>query len=354
MVATLETQPSIFLADESRVVCRLMAQWFVAAGFRIAGMAHDGPAAVASIQQLRPDVATVALKLPQQDGLRVIAQVMAHAPTPIVVVSGVTREAAALTMQALELGAIDFAAKFTHDHREHSALQAEIVSKVRVAAKIKAIRRLEPTSRHSTTPRAAKIELPTPGIRMLNVVVIGASTGGPIAVRELLGALPANFPAAVIVVQHMPEMFTNIFASQINQQIPLHVKEAATGDTLQPGRVLIAPGDWHLLLEGKTVRLVQGPKIRGFRPSVDVTMQSVAQQIGLNLAGVILTGMGSDGSIGLASIRARGGRTFAQDALSSVVNGMPQAAIDRGVVEVVDTPQGLARRLCSVFASHAL
>jgi two-component system chemotaxis response regulator CheB len=174
------------------------------------------------------------------------------------------------------------------------------------------------------------------------------------ALRELLGDLPVDFPAAVIVVQHMPANFTRVLAAQLDRQIALPVREATDGETLKAGRVVVAPGDRHLLVRGDArVELTSGPRVGGHCPSIDVTMQSVAQVYGPRASGVVLTGMGSDGALGLAAIRARGGRTFAQDAASCVVNGMPQQAIDRGAVAHVAPPARIAELLLSTPA-HAL
>ena len=178
------------------------------------------------------------------------------------------------------------------------------------------------------------------------VVVIGDSTGGPVALRELMSNLPGDFPAAIIIIQHMPAAFTKVLAAQLDRQVPFRVKEAETGDRLRPGFALVAPGDHHLLLGSDSrVELNQGPEIAGNRPSVNVTMQSVVQLYGARTKGVLLTGMGDDGSLGLVSIHAKGGKTYVQDAESCVVNGMPQRAIEMGVVDHVGPPAMIARYL---------
>jgi two-component system chemotaxis response regulator CheB len=170
-----------------------------------------------------------------------------------------------------------------------------------------------------------------------------------VALRELLGNLSPNFPAAVIIVQHMPATFTGVLAAQLDRQVPFKVKEAQAGDRLQPGLALVAPGDYHLLLRPDSrVELNQGPEIGGHRPSIDVTMQSVAQLYGARTKGVVLTGMGNDGSLGLAAIHAKGGKTFAQDADSCVVDGMPQRAIEKGVVDHVAPPTNIAQLLRAI------
>jgi two-component system chemotaxis response regulator CheB len=246
-----------------------------------------------------------------------------------------------------------------------AALRQEIVAKVRAASQVKVIRSLRPRrpgqqeqpqtlagSSQVDAPSRSELSATKPQRRDIlpflpgGVVVIGASTGGPLALRELLGNLPVDFPAAIIVVQHMPATFTGVLAAQLDRHVSLQVKEAEAGDRLQPGLVLVAPGDHHLLLRPDArVELNQGPAIAGHRPSIDVTMQSVAQVYGSRTRGIVLTGMGNDGARGLVSIRAKGGATFAQDAASCVVNGMPQRATETGGVNHVAPPSEIARLL---------
>jgi two-component system chemotaxis response regulator CheB len=195
--------------------------------------------------------------------------------------------------------------------------------------------------------RGALPDLPfLPGLRPSHVIVVGASTGGPVALRELLSHLPSSLPAAVVIVQHMPESFTGVLAAQLNRTVGLPVKEAESGDQLMPGHVFVAPGDSHLLFRSDyRVELSAGPAIGGHRPSVDVTMQSAAQVFGSRTRGVVLTGMGGDGTLGLLAIHANRGETFAQDAASCVVHGMPGRAVERGVVDHVAAPAQIARLL---------
>jgi two-component system chemotaxis response regulator CheB len=178
------------------------------------------------------------------------------------------------------------------------------------------------------------------------VVVIGASTGGPTALRELLGELPGDFPAAILVVQHLPEAFTAVLAAQLDRYTAVTVREAADGDRLEAGLALVAPGGAHLRLTAEArVQLTKEPAVGGHRPSIDVTMQSVAAVYGARTRGIVLTGMGADGTAGLLAIHAQGGLTFAQDGASCVVDGMPQQARATGIIDYVDTPVQLARRL---------
>jgi two-component system chemotaxis response regulator CheB len=339
----------VLVVDDSPFVCRLLADHLSSApGVAVAGKALDGAQAVTLIRELRPDAVTLDLEMPEMNGLQVLERVMRECPTPVVVVSGVSRRAAAATLQALELGAVDFVLKYTAgSDTDPDLFRQEVVSKVRIAARVKVIRSL-PGAR-TTAPelrRAAPGADAVPHWLTHPIVVIGASTGGPLALRELLGRLPTDFPAALVVVQHMPAHFTRVLATQLDRQVPLVVREAEDGACLQAGQVLVAPGDRHLLIRGNSrVELVRGPRIGGHCPSIDVTMQSAAQVCGPRASGVVLTGMGSDGALGLMAIHARGGRTFAQDAASCVVNGMPQQAIDRGVVDHVGSPCAIAELL---------
>jgi two-component system chemotaxis response regulator CheB len=366
----------VVVADDSPFVCRLLTSYLQSSpDFQIVGTALNGSRAVELVKELRPDAVTLDLEMPEMNGLEALEYIMYDCPTPVVLVSGVSRRAATITLQALDMGAVDFILKYTPGvDTDPAALRQEIMAKVRAASQIKVIRSLRPrrqdqemvpgpypafpsTRLGPPEPERAQGAAPTmdderaqrrdvspflPG----GVVVIGASTGGPVALRELLSNLPADFPAAVIVVQHMPATFTGVLAAQLDRQIPFKVKEAETGDRLRPGLVLVAPGGYHLLLRPDSrVELNQGPEIGGHRPSIDVTMQSVAQICGARAKGVVLTGMGNDGSLGLISIHAKGGKTFAQDAASCVVNGMPQRAIEKGIVDHVAPPTQIAQLL---------
>ena len=351
----------VVVADDSPFVCRLLTSYLQSSpDFQVVGTALNGSRAVELVKELRPDAVTLDLEMPEMNGLEALEYIMYDCPTPVVLVSGVSRRAAAITLQALDMGAVDFILKYTPGvDTDPEALRQEIMAKVRAASQIKVIRSLRPRRQDRETVGPGRAQGITPAMvdertqrRDVppflpgGVVVIGASTGGPVALRELLGNLPADFPAAVIVIQHMPATFTGVLAAQLGRHIVLKVKEAEMGDRLQPGLVLVAPGGYHLLLRPDSqVELNQGPEIGGHRPSIDVTMQSVAQLYGARTKGVVLTGMGSDGSLGLVAIRAKGGKTFAQDAASCVVNGMPQRAIEKGVVDHIAPPARIAQLL---------
>lgn len=355
----------VLVVDDSPFVCRLLSGHLSSADdIEVVATANSGSRALAKIADLNPDVITLDQSMPGMNGVETLERIMYEYPTPVVMISGVSRQAAVLTRTALQMGAVDFVLKYTPGADTHpDELRHEIVAKVRAAAQVKVIRSIRrrrdgdpfvpPTPRKVVKPP----EIIKPAYKSFvpgGVVVIGASTGGPVALRELLGGISADFPAAIIVVQHMPASFTDVLAEQLNRHTPLPVKEAATGDLLRAGIVYVAPGDQHLLIDSASrIQLNRGPKIRGHRPAIDVTMQSVAQLYGAKAKGVILTGMGDDGTEGMVAIRAKGGRTFAQDEETSVVNGMPQRARDRGAVDVVANPFDLAEHLMRSFIIYS-
>jgi two-component system chemotaxis response regulator CheB len=361
----------VVVVDDSPFVCRLLTSYLQSAdGIRVVGTAGDGLGAVEMAKRLRPHALTLDLEMPGVSGLETLDRIMHECPTPVVLVSGVSRRAAAVTLEALERGAVDYVLKYAPGvNTDPDLLRQEIVTKVRVASRIKVIRSLQaprrlhrPAGGRSENKEARRRGEEVPGTQYPvcgassgrppspflpgGLVVIGASTGGPAALRELLENLPAKFPASVLVVQHMPPAFTGVLAAQLDRQVPLPVREARGGDPLQAGLALVAPGDYHLLVTADSrVELNRGPAIGGHRPSIDVTMQSAAQVYGSRVRGVVLTGMGEDGSQGLVAIHGKGGKTFAQDGHTCVVNGMPQKAIDRGVVDHVASPADIARLL---------
>jgi two-component system chemotaxis response regulator CheB len=359
----------VVVADDSPFVCRLLTSYLQSTpDFQVVGTALNGSRAVEQVKKLRPDVVTLDMEMPEMDGFEALEHIMHECPTPVVLVSGVSHRAADVSLQALNLGAVDFIFKYIPGtDTDPEILRRDIMAKVRAASQIKVVRSLHtrhPQDReiaYTPSPDVSKEEQLVEDTRMERdmhgvavpilpggVVIIGASTGGPVALRELLCNLPADFSAAVIIIQHMPASFTKVLAAQLNRQVPLRVKEAEKGDRLQAGLVLIAPGDYHLLLKSNSqVELNKGPEIGGHRPSIDVTMQSVAQIYGSQTRGVLLTGMGSDGSLGLVSIHTKGGKTFAQDEASCVVNGMPQRAIEKGVVDHIASPAKIAEFLSS-------
>ncbi|NOZ76313.1 MAG: chemotaxis response regulator protein-glutamate methylesterase [Euryarchaeota archaeon] len=309
----------------------------------VVATAKDGRDAIEKAARFNPDVITMDVEMPEMDGIQAVEYIMRENPLPIVMLSALTKEGAKETLQALEYGAVDFIQKpsgtFSPDLPK---IAEEIVAKVRTAAGANIMR-----------PRAVAPEAPPADVVFEDtgeekLVVIGASTGGPSAIYEILSALPENFPAGILIVQHMPLGFTKPMAQRLDSTCPLTVKEAADTDRIVPGMVYVAPGNRHMLVNQDRIFLDDGPKVHGVRPSVDVTMKSASQHYGSNLIGIILTGMGTDGTEGIESIKKRGGRTIAQDEATSTIFGMPKAAIATGAVDKVLPLQEIPAELISM------
>ncbi|HMF15146.1 MAG TPA: chemotaxis-specific protein-glutamate methyltransferase CheB [Gemmataceae bacterium] len=339
----------VVVVDDSPFVCRLMTSFLQSdQDVQVIATALDGQRAMEQVRRLKPDAVTLDLEMPGMNGLEVLDRIMHEMPTPVLIVSGVSRQGAAKTMVALEKGAVDFLLKYTPGvDTDSELLRREIVGKVRLASQIKVIRSLAAAEKPRFSPDARpSAETGVPPFLSVGIVVIGASTGGPQAVQTLLSHLPADFAGAVIVVQHMPAQFTPVLAAQLRRHVLLPVRHAADGDLLEPGLVFVAPGDRHLLVRGNgKLQVIEGPKVRGHRPCIDVTMQAVAEAFGPLARGIVMTGMGTDGTLGLEAIRRRGGRTYVQDPQSCMVSSMPSAARARGVVDQVAVPDELARLL---------
>ncbi len=293
---------------------------------QVVATCRDGREAVQKVLALRPDVLTLDVEMPNMNGLEALSEIMKKQPTATVMLSALTRENAEETIKALELGAVDFVQKPGGSiSLDIGTLREEIIGKVKAAAQ----------ARLKKIPHAAETGREFNWRARNQLIVIGASTGGPQAIAEILPALPQDFPAAVLIVQHMPAGFTNSYAERLNRICRLPVREAADGDAVERGVVLLAPGDYHMQVSDSHVRLDRSEKVHNVRPAVDMTMRSAAEFYGKNTIGVLLTGMGSDGALGMKAIKKHGGRTIAQDESTSVIFGMPKAAIELGCVDKV-------------------
>ena len=298
----------------------------------VVGTAMDGAFALRKIAELHPDVVTLDLEMPRMDGIETLRMIMRSAPLPVIVFSTHSREGAYSTFKALTLGAIDFVAKPKDAAAGHlDPVAYELIDKIKVAKRAGKPRALPRTVVEVTSPakkRACSLLAPN------RVISIGISTGGPNALQYLLSQIPPDFPATFLIVQHMPEGFTDMFARRLDECCALDVQEAKSGDLLVAGRVLICPGNRHMMVRrmprGEMVVLSDSPAINGHRPSVDVLFHSVAQEFALTSVGILMTGMGEDGAEGLGAIKAAGGMTIAQSEESCVVSGMPRAAISKG------------------------
>lgn len=344
----------VLVVDDSALMRKLIPQIIERdSSIHVVGTAMDGTFALKKIEELQPHVITLDLEMPRMDGMETLRAIMRHSRTPVIVVSAHTTQGASATFKALALGAFDFVAKPQDALSTNmDAIATELINKIKVAAETR-ISKAQPEI--PTTRRNKK----SGEKRLLarRIVAIGVSTGGPNALQYVLSQLPADFPAAIVVVQHMPEGFTELFARRLDECCAIDVKEAASGDLLLAGRALICPGNRHMRVKrmplGDIVVLSEEPKINGHRPSVDVLYRSVAQEFGRDALGLIMTGMGEDGAGALGEIRKQGGVTIAQDEESCVVYGMPRAAIDRGSVMRVVPLDALANTLMAQCAERS-
>jgi two-component system, chemotaxis family, protein-glutamate methylesterase/glutaminase len=288
------------------------------------------------------------------DGIETLRQIMRQQQIPVVVVSAHTREGASTTFKALHMGAFDFVAKPENVLADNmNEIASELIAKIKAAVNSPFLRRPVFSSGTIAQPKPKRPKMLGPASK---VVAIGASTGGPNSLEYMLSHLPAEFPAAILVVQHMPAGFTGTFAQRLNETCSLEVKEAQSGDLLTAGRVLICPGDRHMRIRrmplGDVVVLSDDAKVNGHRPSVDVMFRSVAAEFGADAVGLLMTGMGDDGAEGLGCLKASGALTIAQDEASSIVFGMPRAAIERGYANRVVSLEALANTLTVHCGTH--
>jgi len=334
----------ILVVDDSAVVRQSMTGVLTKAGFTV-DVAADPLIALEKMKRARPDVIVLDLEMPRMDGLTFLRKLMSEDPIPVVVCSGLTGSGTEAAMRALEEGAVEIITKprvGVHGFLVESS--AQLVDALLGAARA----RLRVPRNCAIQPRlTADAMLPSRAGPLVvttdRIVVVGASTGGTEALRRLLQDLPPDSPGLVIV-QHMPEVFTAAFARRLNETCRIEVREASDGDHVVAGRALIAPGNRHTLVRRSgaryAVEIADGPLVSRHRPSVDVLFRSAAQAAGVNAVGVILTGMGDDGAEGLLEMKRAGARTLAQDEATCVVFGMPKEAIARGAADDV-LPLGL-------------
>ncbi len=348
----------VLVVDDSALMRKLIPQMLAAdESIDVVGTAMDGTFCLKKIEELKPHVVTLDLEMPGMNGIDTLKEIMRRQPVPVIVFSSHSTEGASVTMKALGLGAFDFVPKPKDASAHMTETAKELIAKVKAAAECK----LKPRMLSGLPPKPEKLKAsagaPT------RIVAIGVSTGGPQAMEYLLSQLPADFPASIVVVQHMPDGFTEMFARRLDEVCPLRVKEAQSGDLLQPGRVLICPGSRHMKVKrlplGDIVVLSDDPHVNGHRPSADVLLRSVAEEFKNLAVGVLMTGMGDDGAEGLGVVKKEGGMTIAQNEESCVVFGMPKAAIERGyAIRVVGldvlgtTLQALCGRNAAVRAGN--
>jgi two-component system chemotaxis response regulator CheB len=367
----------VLVADDSAFMRKVLLGILGAdGGFDVVGEARDGREAVAQSTRLQPHVITMDINMPYMNGLEATEAIMSSEPRPIVIVSSESREGADATLRALALGAVDFVAKPSNAiDLDMSSVREELVRKLRTAAKVRVVRNLlrKPSATDAMSSNAAAKTAPAPSMaeamavrlapqsapglggngRRLPIAVLAASTGGPATLMKLLPEFPAEFPAALLVVQHMPGSFTTQFAEQLASVSRIPVKQAENGEALRAGHAYVCPGDCHLrVATPNRIVLDDGPRIAGYRPSIDVTLESVAALAGGNAVAAILTGMGNDGARGVQAIQENGGLVLAQDEETSVIFGMPSEAIRTGAVHHVLPLEQIAAAVSRRMAAY--
>ncbi len=345
----------VLIVDDSAVVRSILSRELSKyPNIEVIGAVPDPYLARERIVRDKPDVITLDVEMPRMDGITFLEKLMKAHPMPVIILSSLTPAGCETAMRAMELGAIEVIQKPELDvSYKLNEMITYLVDKITAAAmakgKITALRPGPSVSKPSPTASAAMIK--TTDI----VVAIGASTGGTEAIREILPALPANFPG-IVMAQHMPANFTKSFANSLNSITALEVKEAEDNDTVRPGLALLAPGNFHMILRRSGaryyVRIQDGPMVHHQRPAVDVLFASVAKYAGSNAIGVILTGMGRDGADGLLKMRQAGARTIGQDEKSCIVYGMPKVAYEIGAVEKVKSLKDIPAELIRLVSTR--
>ena len=341
----VDSSPRAVVADDSHFMRSVISDILEDGGIEVVGMAKNGREAVSAVKQNDPDVVTMDVEMPGMDGIEATERISAEHPTPILMLSAYTGENAEVTFEALDKGAVDVFRKPGGEVSiEMSRLEDQLVELVESVAAVEPSNSAVATARAAgngttavdgsggATGTASYVDNP--------VLVIGSSTGGPTVVEQVLSDLPLAADLRVLVVQHMPDGFTDRFAKRLDSRSDYDVREAGDGDTITGGEVLIAAGDRHMEVESYragtiSVTLTTDPPVNNVRPAVDVTMETAAATIDDPLVGVILTGMGEDGAAGIESISKAGGYTIAQDEATSAVFGMPKRAIETGHVDGV-------------------
>jgi two-component system chemotaxis response regulator CheB len=339
----MEQKIKVLVVDDSAVVRKVFKEELSRdKGIEVVGTAPDPYVARDKIVKLKPHVVTLDIEMPRMDGITFLRKLMRYYPLPVIIVSSLTPEGSKLAMEALSLGALEVISKPSTSYSV-GEMNAQLIDKIRAVAHAKLKPREEREAQRSTQIIEASRALSDTTNK---VIAIGASTGGTEALKVILTAMPPNAPG-ILAVQHMPANFTTSFAERLNEMSAMTVREAKDGDSLVNGVALIAPGNYHMLLKRSgaryCVQIKTGPLVYHQRPAVDVLFYSVATYAGSNAVGVLLTGMGSDGALGLLKMRQAGARTVVQDEKSCIVFGMPREAIRLGAAEKVVSLENIAR-----------
>lgn len=297
---------------------------------KVIGEASNGVEAIKLVRELRPDVVTMDIKMPEMDGLAAIEFLMKNDPLPIIVISSLAKEDSYYTIKALELGAVDYITKPGGEISiDIIKLKDEIIRKVKNAARVHRSKLIYKIRKYEEVRRKSK-----PKVNMSKIIIIGSSTGGPKALMEIFKEID-EINACIVVVQHIQESFSGMLAERLDKISGIEVYEAEDDSILRDNMAYVAKGDYHLIFNGNRIKLIKSPRVNGVRPSVDVTMISAAENFGNKTIGVILTGMGRDGANGVKKIKEKGGYVIAQDEKTSIIFSMPKAAIETGCVDKI-------------------
>lgn len=342
----------VMVVDDSALIRKLLTDILkLDKDILIVGTARNGKEALEKIPILKPDIVTLDVEMPLMDGLTTLKHIVSKYKLPVIMISTLTEKGAELTLKALEEGAIDFLQKPTNVFTlSQNEVKDEIIQKVKMGSKVRieAKQSLVPINRIETSSNNNSIKVKD---GFTNIVAIGTSTGGPRALQSVIPLIPVNIDATIVIVQHMPPKFTKSLSERLNSTSNIEVKEAEEGDILKRGCAYIAPGDYHMTIvkerNNLVVRLNQNPQVMGLRPTVDILMESVASISGYSKLGIILTGMGSDGAAGILKMKESNSYTIAQDESTSVVFGMPKAAIATGIIDEVLPLDKIAGKIIS-------
>src|SRR3989339_597583 len=338
----------VLVVDDSAIVRKVLSEQLSRQrGIEVVGTAPDPYVARAKIVKLKPDVVTLDIEMPRMDGMMFLKKLMQYYPLPVIIVSSLSPKGSKLALEALSLGALEVISK-PGEAYSVGDMSLQLAEKIRAVYGAK----LKPVNFRTVERPEGIIESKALAATTHKIIAVGASTGGTEAIKQVLIRLPRNAPG-VVVVQHMPAQFTTSFAERLNELCAMNVKEAVNGDTVTTGQVLIAPGNYHMLLKRSGARyyveVKTGPLVHYQRPAVDVLFKSVARYAGANALGIILTGMGKDGAAGMLDMKKAGAVNIAQDERSCVVFGMPKEAIAAGGVDYIQDIHTVAAKAVSIL-----
>jgi two-component system chemotaxis response regulator CheB len=362
-MSILTRQISVLVVDDSAFMRKAISMMLEEdPGIKVVGYARNGEEAIDKVPELQPDIVTMDIEMPRMDGLTALSRIMEDSPTPVMMISSLTKDGAKATLDAFELGAVDFIPKqLSYASLDIVKIKQELIDKVKHIYS----RRRTLLAQHALAKRQSHAASNTCGTVLhpafrngrasghIKTVAIGVSTGGPPALQKIIPRLPKDFPSSLLVVQHMPPMFTRSLADRLDSMSAIKVKEAEQGEPVVSGCVYIAPGDKHLKIRrwGRNAEILvdDEPSDTLHKPSVDVLMEAVASTFGGAVVAVMLTGMGTDGAAGVEMLKSKGARVIAQNEQTCVVYGMPRAVVEKGLADKVSPIDSIAEDIVSFF-----